>query len=89
MLAQKGTFSLFPLDPHSNVALQFLKTLVNETAAHRYGVRLHPEQLSLIWSFIVSVFCIGGLLGSLVAAPLIARFGRWVRGAGRRSAALL
>lgn len=56
--------------------------LVNETCAHRYDVSLQEWQVSLIWSFIMSIFCIGGLLGSLVASPLISRFGRWVRGSG-------
>lgn len=63
--------------------------LVNETSAHRYGVSLQDWQVSLIWSFIVSIFCIGGLLGSLVASPLVTSFGRWVRGAGWDSALLL
>lgn len=62
---------------------------MNETSVHRYGVSLHKWQVSLIWSFIVSIFCIGGLLGTLAAAPLITRFGRWVRGAGCGSARLL
>lgn len=63
--------------------------LVNETSAHRYGVSLQDWQVSLIWSFIVSIFCIGGLLGSLVASPLVTSFGRWVSGAGWDSALLL
>lgn len=49
-----------------------------EACERRYGVSLSEWQLSLVWSFIVSVFCIGGLLGTLAAAPLITRIGRWV-----------
>lgn len=56
---------------------------MNQTCVRRYDAHLQEWQLALIWSFIVSIFCIGGLLGTLVASPLIARFGRWVRAAGR------
>uniref|UniRef100_H3CUP9 Solute carrier family 2, facilitated glucose transporter member 5 n=1 Tax=Tetraodon nigroviridis TaxID=99883 RepID=H3CUP9_TETNG len=54
----------------------FINQLVNQTCVHRYGVHLPEGQLSLIWSFMVSIFCVGGLLGSLVASPLLSRFGR-------------
>ncbi|XP_044031127.1 solute carrier family 2 member 11, like [Siniperca chuatsi] len=54
----------------------FIKELVNKTCLQRYNVSLEPWQVSLIWSFTVSIFCIGGLLGSLVAGPLISKFGR-------------
>ncbi|XP_040915265.1 solute carrier family 2 member 11, like [Toxotes jaculatrix] len=54
----------------------FIKELVNKTCLQRYSVSLDPWQVSLIWSFTVSIFCIGGLLGSLVAGPLISKYGR-------------
>ncbi|XP_062290262.1 solute carrier family 2 member 11, like [Scomber scombrus] len=54
----------------------FIQELVNQTCLQRYGLSLQQWQLSLIWSFTVSIFCIGGLLGSLVAGPLISKFGR-------------
>lgn len=62
--------------------MQFIKELVEEACQHRYSVSLQEWQVSLVWSFIISIYCIGGLLGSLVAAPLVTRLGRWVRGAG-------
>uniref|UniRef100_A0A3Q3A9J4 Solute carrier family 2, facilitated glucose transporter member 5 n=1 Tax=Kryptolebias marmoratus TaxID=37003 RepID=A0A3Q3A9J4_KRYMA len=40
-------------------------SLVNKTCVHRYGRPLEQWQVSLIWSFTVSIFCVGGLLGSL------------------------
>lgn len=52
---------------------------MNTTCLQRYDVSLEPWQVSLIWSFTVSIFCIGGLLGSLVAGPLITKFGRSVQ----------
>ncbi|XP_073334507.1 solute carrier family 2 member 11, like [Pagrus major] len=54
----------------------FIKELVNKTCLHRYNVSLDESQVSLIWSITVSIFCLGGLLGSLVAGPLITKFGR-------------
>ncbi|KAG5272443.1 hypothetical protein AALO_G00165610 [Alosa alosa] len=54
----------------------FIKELVNRTCAERYGLPLEPWQLSLIWSFIVSIFCIGGLLASLCAGRLVNAYGR-------------
>ncbi|KAM8744488.1 solute carrier family 2 member 11, like isoform 1-T1 [Acanthopagrus schlegelii] len=54
----------------------FIKELVNKTCLHRYGVSLDKSQVSLIWSFTVSIFCLGGLLGTLVAGPLVTKFGR-------------
>ncbi|XP_035040999.1 solute carrier family 2 member 11, like [Hippoglossus stenolepis] len=54
----------------------FIKELVNKTCQQRYGVSLEQWQVSLIWSFTVSIFCIGGLLGSLVAGPLMSKYGR-------------
>ncbi|XP_029024816.1 solute carrier family 2 member 11, like [Betta splendens] len=54
----------------------FIKELVNRTCVQRYGVSLEPWQISLIWSFTLSIFCVGGLLGSLAAGPLLSRCGR-------------
>ncbi|KAM9307113.1 solute carrier family 2 member 11, like [Pholidichthys leucotaenia] len=54
----------------------FIKQLINSTCESRYNLSLDTWQLSLIWSFTVSVFCIGGLVGSLMSASLMAKFGR-------------
>ncbi|XP_077352657.1 solute carrier family 2, facilitated glucose transporter member 11-like [Festucalex cinctus] len=53
-----------------------IRKLVNQTCIQRYDVYLQDWQLSLIWSFTVSIFCIGGLLGSLLAAPCLSAVGR-------------
>ncbi|KAM6901505.1 LOW QUALITY PROTEIN: solute carrier family 2 member 11, like [Lycodopsis pacificus] len=53
----------------------FIKELVNQTCLQRYSASLDQWQLSLIWSFTVSMFCIGGLAGSLVSVQLISKFG--------------
>uniref|UniRef100_A0A3Q1F1S3 Solute carrier family 2, facilitated glucose transporter member 5 n=1 Tax=Acanthochromis polyacanthus TaxID=80966 RepID=A0A3Q1F1S3_9TELE len=54
----------------------FIKELVNKTCIYRYNLSLEQWHLSLIWSFTVSIFCIGGLIGALVAGSLISKFGR-------------
>uniref|UniRef100_A0A3B3ZU89 Major facilitator superfamily (MFS) profile domain-containing protein n=1 Tax=Periophthalmus magnuspinnatus TaxID=409849 RepID=A0A3B3ZU89_9GOBI len=55
----------------------FIQELVNITCVERYGVNLEKWQISLIWSFIVSIFCMGGLsLSALLANSLISKFGR-------------
>ncbi|XP_020563378.1 solute carrier family 2, facilitated glucose transporter member 5 [Oryzias latipes] len=54
----------------------FIKKLINRTCVERYDFSLEEWQVSLIWSFTVSIFCIGGLLGSLTAGSLTSKFGR-------------
>ncbi|XP_027031135.1 solute carrier family 2 member 11, like [Tachysurus fulvidraco] len=54
----------------------YIKELVNSTCVQRYGLSLEHWQLSLIWSFIVSMYCIGGLLGTLCAGRIAATYGR-------------
>lgn len=56
---------------------QYIKELVNSTCVQRYGVSPEEWQLSLIWSFIVSLYCIGGLLGSLCASRFAITYGRY------------
>ncbi|KAJ0057162.1 hypothetical protein NL108_002105, partial [Boleophthalmus pectinirostris] len=54
----------------------FIQELVNITCIERYGVNLEQWQISLIWSFIVSIFCIGALLSALLANSIMSKFGR-------------
>lgn len=54
----------------------FIQELVNITCVHRYGVVLDQWQINLIWSFTVSIFCIGGLVAALLGNALISTFGR-------------
>ncbi|KAF7700828.1 solute carrier family 2 member 11, like isoform X1 [Silurus meridionalis] len=54
----------------------YIKELVNSTCVQRYGLSLEHWQLSLIWSFIVSLYSIGGLLGSLCTARIVVTYGR-------------
>ncbi|XP_030581304.1 solute carrier family 2 member 15a [Archocentrus centrarchus] len=54
----------------------YIKDFFNKTAVRRDGAGLSEEALTLIYSLTVSVFAIGGLLGSLIVGMLVTRFGR-------------
>ncbi|XP_063066432.1 solute carrier family 2 member 11, like [Engraulis encrasicolus] len=54
----------------------YIKELINVTCTERYGLNLPPWQLSIIWSFVVSIFCVGGLMGALGAGRLVDKYGR-------------
>ncbi|KAL7847961.1 hypothetical protein AOLI_G00226790 [Acnodon oligacanthus] len=58
----------------------YIKQLMNATCVQRYGHYLEAWELSLIWSFTVSMYCIGGLLGCLVAGRLAAVYGSHLEG---------
>ncbi|KAM9809098.1 solute carrier family 2 member 15a isoform X2 [Syngnathus typhle] len=54
----------------------YIKDFYNQTALRRNGTGLSRETLTLMYSLTVSVFAIGGLLGSLIVGVLVTRFGR-------------
>uniref|UniRef100_A0A8C3DGN2 Uncharacterized protein n=1 Tax=Corvus moneduloides TaxID=1196302 RepID=A0A8C3DGN2_CORMO len=57
---------IFALQVHQiSFYFQHIRKFINETWIDRHGSPLHPETIMLLWSFIVSVYGIGGLLGSL------------------------
>lgn len=55
---------------------QYIQKFINETWLERYGSVLPQETLTLLWSFIVSVYCIGGMMGCLCSGYLTAKFGK-------------
>ncbi|KFO27432.1 Solute carrier family 2, facilitated glucose transporter member 7 [Fukomys damarensis] len=59
-----------------NTPHQVLKSFFNETYLERYGVPLDEPAMLLLWSCTVSMFPLGGLLGSLLVGPLTDRCGR-------------
>uniref|UniRef100_A0A8C3DGQ1 Uncharacterized protein n=1 Tax=Corvus moneduloides TaxID=1196302 RepID=A0A8C3DGQ1_CORMO len=59
-----------------NSPAEYIKTFICETWLKRYGSPLSTEMITLMWSFIVSIYSIGGLLGSSSAGYLSVRFGR-------------
>ncbi|XP_063791206.1 solute carrier family 2, facilitated glucose transporter member 9-like [Pseudophryne corroboree] len=59
-----------------NSPSQFVKTFINDTWIHRYRLPIADSSLTLLWSFIVSSYCIGGLMGSLGSGYLSSRYGK-------------
>lgn len=55
---------------------KYIKDFYNQTVLSRNGTGLSEETLTLMYSLTVSVFAIGGLLGSLIVGMLVTRFGR-------------
>ncbi|TRZ03960.1 hypothetical protein DNTS_003967, partial [Danionella cerebrum] len=58
-----------------NAPTTFIQNFVNETFQERWGKQLGVYEVTLIWTFIVSIFSLGGLTGALLAGPLSVRFG--------------
>ncbi|XP_063072555.1 solute carrier family 2, facilitated glucose transporter member 11 [Engraulis encrasicolus] len=59
-----------------NAPTVYIQAFVNETFRERWGVELNVYEVTLIWTFIVSIFSLGGLVGALIAGPMSIRFGR-------------
>ncbi|XP_030621911.1 solute carrier family 2, facilitated glucose transporter member 9 [Chanos chanos] len=59
-----------------NAPATYIKRFYNRTWLERYGEPVGPETLTLLWSFTVSIFAIGGLLGALTVSFLIKVLGR-------------
>uniref|UniRef100_A0A6Q2ZJM9 Major facilitator superfamily (MFS) profile domain-containing protein n=1 Tax=Esox lucius TaxID=8010 RepID=A0A6Q2ZJM9_ESOLU len=59
-----------------NSPAEYIKDFYNRTSVSRNGTGLDGEVLTLMYSLTVSVFAIGGLLGSLMVGMLVTRFGR-------------
>ncbi|XP_069476008.1 solute carrier family 2, facilitated glucose transporter member 11-like [Ambystoma mexicanum] len=55
---------------------KFVKAFTNQTVLQRYGSPATDETLTLLWSLTVSIFSIGGLLGSMGSGSLIRRYGK-------------
>ncbi|XP_061693855.1 solute carrier family 2, facilitated glucose transporter member 9-like isoform X2 [Syngnathoides biaculeatus] len=59
-----------------NSPAMYIKNFYNKTALSRNRTGLSGETLTLMYSLTVSVFAIGGLIGSLIVGVLVSRFGR-------------
>ena len=62
-------YSCFP-------GLQYIKNFYNRSVVSRNGTIMDEESLTLMYSLTVSIFAIGGLVGSLMVGVLVTRFGR-------------
>ncbi|NXG66997.1 GTR9 protein, partial [Hemiprocne comata] len=70
-----------------NSPAEHIKAFYNATWSQRYGHGLAPGPLTLLYSLTVSIFALGGLLGSLLVGVLVERYGR--NGTLSRSALLV
>uniref|UniRef100_A0A8C5LKB0 Uncharacterized protein n=1 Tax=Leptobrachium leishanense TaxID=445787 RepID=A0A8C5LKB0_9ANUR len=59
----------------SSVSPQISEAFINETWMRRYGIPVPHEKQTLMWSLLVSMFSIGGLMGSAGSGYLIGKFG--------------
>ncbi|XP_074895724.1 solute carrier family 2, facilitated glucose transporter member 11-like [Buteo buteo] len=55
---------------------QHVKAFINETWLKRYGYPIHQDNLLFLWSTAVSIFGIGGLLGSSGSRYLTVKYGK-------------
>uniref|UniRef100_A0A3B3U6C1 Major facilitator superfamily (MFS) profile domain-containing protein n=1 Tax=Poecilia latipinna TaxID=48699 RepID=A0A3B3U6C1_9TELE len=54
-----------------NAPASYIKDFYNKTWMERYGEPILPETSTLLWSVTVSIFAIGGLLGTLSVSLII------------------
>uniref|UniRef100_A0A8C5R951 Solute carrier family 2, facilitated glucose transporter member 5 n=1 Tax=Leptobrachium leishanense TaxID=445787 RepID=A0A8C5R951_9ANUR len=59
-----------------NSPSEHIKKFYNTTWVQRYGQPLGQSPLTIMYSLTVSVFALGGMLGSLLVGVLVSRFGR-------------
>lgn len=59
-----------------NAPTSYIQSFINDTYMERSGTGLDSPKLTLIWTFIVSAFSLGGLFGALLAGPMAVQFGR-------------
>ncbi|XP_058698033.1 solute carrier family 2, facilitated glucose transporter member 9-like [Poecile atricapillus] len=70
-----------------NSPAEHIKAFYNATWSQRYGHGLAPGPLTLLYALTVSIFALGGLVGSLLVGVLVEQYGR--NGALSRSALLV
>lgn len=58
------------------IFFQMIKVYVNESMYNNYGNVLNQAQLDVLWSAIVSIFIVGGVIGSLTGSWLADVMGR-------------
>ncbi|CAH2295474.1 solute carrier family 2, facilitated glucose transporter member 11-like [Pelobates cultripes] len=76
VLGLGGTFQFGYHISVLNSPSPYIKAFINETWMMRYGTPIPHETLTLRWSLLVSVYSIGGLVGSTCSGYLIGRFGK-------------
>ncbi|XP_072921494.1 solute carrier family 2, facilitated glucose transporter member 11-like isoform X3 [Hemitrygon akajei] len=59
-----------------NAPTTFIQMFINETWIERYGKPLESGVITLFWTIIITAFCVGGLVGALIAGPMAITCGR-------------
>ncbi|XP_017472975.1 PREDICTED: solute carrier family 2, facilitated glucose transporter member 1-like [Rhagoletis zephyria] len=59
-----------------NSPAEFMRSWCNQTLIERYDWHLTETGINILWSTIVSIFLVGGAIGSLTGAKVANRFGR-------------
>lgn len=59
-----------------NSPQQIIKDFCNSSVLLTYGIQIDDTPLELLWSFVVSIFLIGALIGALAGGPIANRVGR-------------
>uniref|UniRef100_A0A8C1MMV0 Solute carrier family 2 member 11b n=1 Tax=Cyprinus carpio TaxID=7962 RepID=A0A8C1MMV0_CYPCA len=59
-----------------NAPTKAVQNFINQTWTERYNTEISTQVLTLLWSTIVSIFTLGGLVGASVGGTLAIRFGR-------------
>ncbi|XP_072921498.1 solute carrier family 2, facilitated glucose transporter member 11-like isoform X2 [Hemitrygon akajei] len=59
-----------------NAPTTFIQMFINETWIERYGKPLESGVITLLWTIIITAFCVGGLVGALIAGPMAITCGR-------------
>lgn len=59
-----------------NAPQKVIEEFYNETWSHRYGEPILSTTLTTLWSFSVSIFSVGGMIGSSSVGLFVNRFGR-------------
>lgn len=55
---------------------QLISQFINETSFSRTGDYLDEGQVTFIWSWIVSIFCLGGIIGAMGTGFIADKLGR-------------
>ena len=55
-----------------------IEAFINDTTVSRSGEAADQDTITLIWSFAVAIFAMGGMIGGLLAGTTADRFGRFV-----------
>ncbi|XP_056136427.1 solute carrier family 2 member 15b [Lampris incognitus] len=59
-----------------NSPAQYIKDFYNQSMIERYNWSLSEREVTIMYSVTVSIFAIGGMVGSLVVGTLVTKYGR-------------